>query len=105
MYRVEIIQVQYCTHLRTQINIKERNQTFSISCFRAEKTEKKQQDMLTKVDFFADKLTGCDNASARRAALARFFDLPDDMTANALLDALNIITDREGYRKALESIE
>ena len=72
---------------------------------RVEKTEKKQQDMLTKVDFFADKLTGCDNASARRAALARFFDLPDDMTANALLDALNIITDREGYRKALESIE
>lgn len=72
---------------------------------RVEKTEKKTQELLTKVDFFVDKLTGCDNAAARRAALARAFDLPDDMTANALLDALNIVTDREGYRAALESIE
>lgn len=60
--------------------------------------------MLTKVDFFNDGLTGCPNASARRAALAAYFGLPTDMTANALLEALSIITDRDGYERALASI-
>ena len=60
--------------------------------------------MLTKVDFFKDGLTGCPNASARRGALAAYFDLPTDMTANALLEALNIITDRDGYDRAVASI-
>ena len=69
--------------------------------FNAEKTSK----MITKVDFFKDKLSGCDKASERRAELCRLFDLPTDMTANALLEALNIITDYDGYREALERLD
>ena len=59
---------------------------------------------ITKADLFEDGLTGAANSAARRAALARRFDLPEDMTPNALLSALNIITDLPGYRAALAHI-
>lgn len=64
----------------------------------------KRGEMITKVDFYMDKLSGADNSSARRDELARRFELPDGMTANALLEALNIITDKEGYRLAVASL-
>lgn len=70
----------------------------------AEENVPKTREMITKVDFFCDKLSGCEEARQKRSRLARFFDLPDDMTANALLDALNIITDRDGYREALKEL-
>lgn len=56
---------------------------------------------ITKADFYEDGLTGKEGSAARRAALARHFDLPEDMTPNALLAALNIITDYDGYRLGL----
>ncbi len=59
---------------------------------------------ITKADLYEDGLTGAANSAARRAALARQFDLPEDMTPNALLSALNIITDLPGYRAALAHI-
>ena len=59
---------------------------------------------ITKADLYEDGLTGAANSAARRAALARQFDLPGDMTPNALLSALNIITDLPGYRAALAHI-
>lgn len=59
---------------------------------------------ITKADLYEDGLTGTANSAARRAALARQFDLPEDMTPNALLSALNIITDLPGYRAALAHI-
>lgn len=62
---------------------------------------RKTKEMITKVDFYADKLTGFENSSARRDELARYFDLPDGMSANALLEALNIVTDTEKYKKAV----
>ena len=64
----------------------------------------KSREMITKVDFYADKLTGNDNSAARRDALAKHFELPSGMNANALLEALNVITDREGYRAAVSAI-
>ena len=65
---------------------------------------KNEREMITKVDFYMDKLTGADNSASRRDELARVFDLPDGMTANALLEALNIITDKSGYRSAVEKM-
>ena len=50
-----------------------------------------------------DKLTGADNSAARRDELAKHFGLPDGMSANALLEALNIITDREEYKRIVYS--
>ena len=64
-------------------------------------SEQKEQKMITKVDFFEDKLTGCDNASANRRALCRLAGLPDDMTPNALLEAMNILYGYEGYKELI----
>ena len=66
--------------------------------------EFKQREMITKVDFYMDKLTGAANSTALRDRLAERFGLPDGMSANALLEALNILTSREGYRCAVEEI-
>ena len=63
------------------------------------------KEMITKVDFYMDKLTGFENSSARRDAIAIHFGLPDGMNANALLEALNIITDKDGYKNAVKSID
>lgn len=59
---------------------------------------------ITKADLFGDGLTGCEGCTARRAALARRFELPADMTPNALLAALNIIATYDEYRAAVESL-
>ena len=66
---------------------------------------KNSGEMITKVDFYMDKLTGFDNSAAKRDKLAEYFNLPSGMTPNALLEALNIITDKEGYRRAVAECE
>ncbi len=63
------------------------------------------KELITKVDFYMDKLTGAANSSARRDAIAKYFGLPDGMTANALLEALNIIADRSMYEFAVKHLE
>ncbi len=67
--------------------------------------ESKRGEMITKVDFYMDKLTGFENSTLLRDRLAEHFRLPSGMNANALLEALNILTDREGYREALEKLK
>ena len=62
------------------------------------------ENHLSKVNFFEDRLTGCENATARRAALAAHFNLPTDMTPNALLAALNVIATYDEYKAAVEKI-
>ena len=63
------------------------------------------KEMITKVDFYMDKLTGFENSAARRDMISMRFGLPDGMNANALLEALNIITDKDGYKNAVKSID
>lgn len=64
---------------------------------------KNNTELITKVDFYMDKLTGAENSSARRDELAKHFGLPDGMSANALLEALNIISDKTEYRSVVDS--
>jgi ribonuclease M5 len=61
--------------------------------------------MITKVDFYEDGLAGGDNSSAKRAELCKVFDLPCDMTAKALLEALNLLFDYDTYKSALEKLD
>lgn len=70
----------------------------------ARKSHGKTTQMITKVDFYTDKLTGFENSSFRRDELAARFGLPSGMTPNALLEALNIVTDRDEYRLAVDEI-
>ena len=61
--------------------------------------------MITKVDFFTDKLTGCDGASENRAWLCRECNLPEDMTPNALLEAMNLLYGYDEYKRIMKRKE
>ena len=63
-----------------------------------------KKDPVTKTDFYLDGLSGTDGSAERRRALALALSLPDDMTANALLEAINLLIDRHEYKRLLESI-
>ena len=58
--------------------------------------------MITKVDFFTDKLTGCEGAVENRRKICEVCDLPQDMTPNALLEALNLLYGYEEYKRLVE---
>ena len=59
---------------------------------RAELIAKKGGSPVTKQQFYLLGLSGSADASARRALIAESYGLPEDMTANALVDALNVIS-------------
>lgn len=77
---------------------------FIIHGERAELTNGDSARMITKVDFFADGLSGGENSASRRAMLAEHFDLPRGMSANALLEALNLLVGFDGYKAALREL-
>lgn len=52
---------------------------------------------ITKADFYALGLTGGPDSAARRSALLKKLGLPERMTANALLEAVNILYTREEF--------
>ncbi len=52
---------------------------------------------ITKNDFYFDGLSGRDNSKEKRTMLAKALSLPDDMTANALLEAINLLISKEEY--------
>ena len=58
--------------------------------------------MITKVDFFTDKLTGCGGAVENRRKICEVCDLPQDMTPNALLEALNLLYGYDEYKRLVE---
>ena len=59
---------------------------------------KKEGRKITKTDLYLDGFSGTDGASERRRALLTLAELPDDMTANAMLDALNMLYSFEEYK-------
>ena len=59
---------------------------------------------ITKNDFYTDGLSGKTGAKEKREALCRHLRFPPDMTANALLDALNLLYTKEEYRAILDAL-
>ena len=55
------------------------------------------ENPLSKTDFYRDGLSGGADSKARRAALAKALSLPEDMTANALLQAVKLVATYEEY--------
>ena len=55
------------------------------------------ENPLSKTDFYIDGLTGKENSTARRDALATSLGLPSGMTPNALLAALRLLCTYEEY--------
>ena len=60
---------------------------------------------VTKLDFYNDNLTGKDGSAERRRSLALSLSLPDDMTPNALLEAVNLLMDYDAYRTAVDALD
>ena len=59
---------------------------------------------ITKTDLFIDGLSGTENSSERRVKLLTALDLPGDMSANAMLEALNILISYEEYKALIKEI-
>ena len=63
--------------------------------FLDETAPKKAGTPITKADLFELGLTGGQDSAARRQALLKKLDLPEHLTANGLLEALNLLYSRE----------
>ena len=60
---------------------------------------------ITKLDFYGDGLSGRADAAEKRYRLCRTLGLPREMSANALLSAVNMLYTREEYLSALKKAE
>lgn len=67
----------------------------------------KQKDCreITKRDLFTDGLSGGECSSVLRAELCRYFELPEDLTAKAMLEALNMLVGYSEYKRAVLSLK
>lgn len=57
------------------------------------------KEQITKQDFYALGLSGTKDSKANRQKLLQRFDLPQHMSSNALLDAVNVLLTREEFIK------
>ncbi len=64
--------------------------------------EIKSKYEITKTDFFADGISGRDESAKKRARLCRYLSLPDNMSANALLAAINLLGETDKYKEFLK---
>ena len=62
------------------------------------------KEPITKADLFVWGLTGGADSAARRQALLKRLDLPEHLTANGLLEALNLLYSREEVTALLETL-
>ena len=61
-------------------------------------------DPVTKTDLFEDGLTGGTDSAALRLRLLRVLQLPENMTTNAMLQAINSFMTRTEYRAAVAQL-
>ena len=63
-----------------------------------------QKEPLTKADLFELGLTGGTDSSEKRQALLKKLGLPSKLTANGLLEALNLLYDRETLENIMNEV-
>ncbi|MCI9444383.1 MAG: DUF4093 domain-containing protein [Oscillospiraceae bacterium] len=63
------------------------------------------EERMTKAGFYALGLSGGPDSGARRAALLKQLGLPERMTANALLEAVNLLYSKEDFLKEFFSFD
>ena len=61
-----------------------------------------RKEPITKADLFTLGLTGGPDSSAKRQTLLKKLDLPEHLTANGMLEALNLLYDRETLEQAMQ---
>ena len=62
------------------------------------------KEPITKADLFEFGLTGGPDSTVKRQALLKQLDLPERLTANGMLEALNLLYDRESLLAVLKEI-
>ena len=62
------------------------------------------REPITKADLFALSLTGGPDSAAKRQALLKKLDLPEHLTTNGLLEALNLLYTREELLSQLDEL-
>lgn len=67
-----------------------------------EQTEKR---LITKQDFYYDGLTGGADSKEKRKRLLKSLDLPEKMTANAMIEIFNAFMSYDDYKNALLELE
>lgn len=68
-------------------------------------TQEALRDPITKQDFFEWGLSGGPDSGEKRRKLLKRLDLPERMTANALLQAVNLFCGREELEDILRELE
>lgn len=66
--------------------------------------EPKPRMKMTKADLYAFGLSGREDSATRRGKLAKALDLPPNLSANALLEAICMLISEEEFQKAYQSI-
>lgn len=59
---------------------------------------------ITKTDLFFMGLSGTADSKAKRLALLKLLELPEHMSSNAMLQALNVLYTREQLQKLVETL-
>lgn len=63
-----------------------------------------EEKTVTKADLYSDGLSGGEGSAIKRRELCRYFEFPEDMTAKALLEAINLTVGYSEYKKAVLSL-
>lgn len=66
-----------------------------------EPPEKQNKSLITKADLFAYGLSGGQGSAKKRQALLKALELPEHMSANALLEYINAVSDKENLEEVL----
>ena len=64
----------------------------------------KPRMQLTKADLYAFGLSGGTNSEIRRRELSRLLQLPDNLSANALLEAICLLVTPEEFERAISAL-
>lgn len=75
-----------------------------VSCS-GSKSAAPEKERITKLDLYEDGLTGGNGSFALRRRLLSYFGLPERLSSNMLVDVLNAMTDRAGYKSAVEAVK
>ncbi len=64
----------------------------------------KEKGAITKADFYADGLTGRGGSAQKRRRLAACLELPQRISANMLLDVVNLLLTPEAYKEMVRRL-
>ena len=71
----------------------------------AEDTPQIQKRLITKMDLYEDGIVGSADSFALRRKLLKSLQLPENLSANALVNVINRLIDFEQYRKLVEQLK